>query len=83
MMNPKLNPDQWYEGRVVEVHPHWTWLRIQETVTGKHQVFILQPAYKAVNLEVTVESKKDVKFKLDSNMNVKEVERDGTTVRLG
>ena len=65
----------------MEVHPHWEWLKIQENATGKHETFIVRPAYKVVVLEVTVDEKKDVRFKLDSEMEVKEVQgRDGTTV---
>lgn len=83
MMNPKLNPDQWYDGTVGYVHPNYRWLEIQETVTGNNQIFLAQSAYNAVVLEVTLVDKKDVKFRLDLDMKVKEMERGGVTVRIG
>ena len=66
----------------MEVHPHWTWLRIQTNATGKTETFMAKPAYEVVVLEVTAEGKKEVRFKVDSEENVKEVERDGTTVKI-
>lgn len=74
MIPPKLNPDQWYHGRVIEVHPNWTWLKIQEPLT--QQIYVLDGAYNAVGLEVTVEKNKDVKFKLNSDLKVNEIERE-------
>ena len=70
----KLIPDTWYLGKVVEVHPHWSWLRIQTNVNGKDETFTFAPAYKAVKLEVTVEGKKEVRFQVDSEDKLKAVQ---------
>ncbi|CAF9940245.1 hypothetical protein IMSHALPRED_001804 [Imshaugia aleurites] len=56
------NPDQWYDGDVVEVHGHWRYVKIKERST--QQIFVLEPAYQAVSLELTVEANKHVNFKL-------------------
>lgn len=52
----------------------WRWLEIQTTVNDKYETFTFEPAYKGVDLEVTVEGKKEVRFKVDSEDKVKEIQ---------
>ena len=43
-------------------------------MNDKYETFTFEPAYKGVDLEVTVEGKKEVRFKVDSEDKVKEIQ---------
>ena len=67
------DPAHWYKGKVIEVHPHYRWVKVKEEATG--QVFTLDPGYRTVNLELTVERNKNVRFTLDPKTSkLKEIE---------
>ncbi len=57
------DPAHWYKGKVTEVHAHYRWVKVKEEAT--QQIFILDPGYSTVRLELTVERNKNVRFTLD------------------
>lgn len=67
------NPNQWYDGDVTEVHQHYRYVKIKERST--QLIFVLDDAYEAVTLELTVEANKHVRFRLKPNSDeVREIE---------
>ena len=62
------NPDQWYEGDVIEIGFHSRYVKIKERST--QEIFVLDPAYEAdADLELRVEANKHVEFKSKSDSN--------------
>lgn len=68
-----INPNQWYEGTVTEVHPHYRWMWVRDDETGK--TYKKETAFETVHLELTVDRNKKIKFQLDHPDHPEEVKK--------